>query len=539
VPGLRVGQGTSQYLFNTYTGRRLEIKDGGGPVSPVTTAGPTLKVSRTENYPSPVGGNSVDNEANAAIYGISANTANSAQQVNGVYGAAISNSGLKTDAVGLTGIGQTRVGNGVGTGLYAEGRRDSGTASVVGAEIRASNMQGGNVDYVANGFSPVMGLWVTCGAHPNPLRCGAGIALRGVPPDGQPPSAGISQWDVGIGFTTGSITSAAVRDDSGATASYYMSGTHIYGIDTAPAAISAAAIRLGNSHQVSARNAQNTADIPLLALDGNNRVNIQNGKVLIDSGSGQITISGNLVAFATSASPAVFGTSSAASGTGVVGTSSTGIGVYGATSGTGSYGVLGNAFGPSSIAVAGSTNADGASAFSGGTTNANAYAGYFQGHVVVAGPFDVSGMGNKHGVAPHPDGTHRTFYSVESPECWVEDFGTGTLAGGKADVRLDADFATLTHTDDYHVFITEHGGTHHHLSVATKTGVGFTVEADHELAKVKGKNGSDLAGTFSYRVVAKPKTTAKVERLAKATLPNLPLPPMPKVPAPPEPPKKP
>lgn len=203
VPGLRVGQGTSQYLFNTYTGRRLEIKDGGGPVSPVTTAGPTLKVSRTENYPSPVGGNSVDNEANAAIYGISANTANSAQQVNGVYGAAISNSGLKTDAVGLTGIGQTRVGNGVGTGLYAEGRRDSGTASAVGAEIRASNMQGGNVDYVANGFSPVMGLWVTCGAHPNPLRCGAGIALRGVPPDGQPPSAGISQWDVGIGSPPG------------------------------------------------------------------------------------------------------------------------------------------------------------------------------------------------------------------------------------------------------------------------------------------------------------------------------------------------
>jgi len=155
--------------------------------------------------------------------------------------------------------------------------------------------------------------------------------------------------------------------------------------------------------------------------------------------------------------------------------------------------------------------------------------------VVVAGSFDVSPLGNKHGVAPHLDGTHRTFYSVESPECWVEDFGTGTLVGGKAEVALDADFAALVHIDDYHVFLTEHGGTHHHLSVAAKTGGGFTVEADGELARVKGKKGSDLVGTFSYRVVAKPKTTAKVERLAKATLPALPLPPMPQT----EPPKQP
>ncbi len=261
---------------------------------------------------------------------------------------------------------------------------------------------------------------------------------------------------------------------------------------------------------------------------------------------------------------AVYGEATAAGGYGVTGVSGNQFGVLGqSTSGTGvqgqitgasatntravvglnsstgangigGYGVVGTAATPSSIGIGGMAYADGSSAFSGGTSNPNAYAGYFQGQVVVAGSFDVSPLGNKHGVAPHPDGTHRTFYSVESPECWVEDFGTGTLAGGKAEVALDADFAALTHTDQYHVFITEHD-THHHLSVAKRAAGGFSVTADVDGAKLKGKQAADLSGTFSYRVVARPKTTAKVERLAKATLPNLPLPPLPKT----EPPKQP
>ena len=39
---------------------------------------------------------------------------------------------------------------------------------------------------------------------------------------------------------------------------------------------------------------------------------------------------------------------------------------------------------------------------------------------------------------------------------------TGTLAGGKADIKLDADFAALIHTEDYHVFLTSHGDYHIH-----------------------------------------------------------------------------
>ncbi|MDQ6832972.1 MAG: hypothetical protein M3008_06205 [Chloroflexota bacterium] len=222
----------------------------------------------------------------------------------------------------------------------------------------------------------------------------------------------------------------------------------------------------------------------------------------------------------------MFGTCDTAGGVGVRGQSRGGIGVIGVSDAVGGYGVLGSTDAPSSIAIAGVTTADGASCFSGGTTNPNSFAAYFQGHVVVAGSFDVSPLGNKHGVAEHPDGTHRTFYSVESPECWVEDFGEGKLVNGSASIALDPDFATLVHTDAYHVFITTHNDQHLHVS--QRGANTFTVEADTALAALKGKKAADLSGTFSWRIVAKPKTTAKVDRLAKATLPNIPLPAMPK-----------
>lgn len=228
----------------------------------------------------------------------------------------------------------------------------------------------------------------------------------------------------------------------------------------------------------------------------------------------------------------MFGTCDTAGGVGVRGQSANGMGVVGVSNAVSGYGVLGSTDGRSSIAIAGVTTADGASCFSGGTTNPYSYAAYFQGHVVVSGSFDVSPLGNKHGVTPHPVGSQRTFYSIESPECWVEDFGEGTLVNGKAEVALDADFAALSHTDNYHVFLTAHND--HHLHVSQHAASSFTVEADTALAALKGKKATDLTGTFSYRVVAKPKTTAKVDRLATVTLPNIPLPEMPPTPKPPK-----
>src|SRR5262249_44102971 len=139
-------------------------------------------------------------------------------------------------------------------------------------------------------------------------------------------------------------------------------------------------------------------------------------------------------------------------------------------------------------------------------------------------------MAAKSGLLKHPDGSHRLMYTMEAPESWAEDFGSGTLANGKAEVTLDPVFAALIHTEDYHVFLTEHA--HQHLSVTRRAPGGFSVEADADLAKLKGKPATELSGTFSWRVVAKPKSDKKVERLGTFAVPNVPLPDVSKLKAP-------
>ncbi len=185
-------------------------------------------------------------------------------------------------------------------------------------------------------------------------------------------------------------------------------------------------------------------------------------------------------------------------------------------------------------------------------SGASGLAGVFDGDVVISGALRVYGS-PKNAAVKHPDGTHRLLYCVESPESWFEDFGRGKLKDGRAEVRLDGDFAALVHGDDYHVFLTETGGTHHLLSVERADAAGFAVVADAEGAATRGKKASDLSGTFSYRVVARRKDI-KGERLAKvAPPPALPAvsahtddptrssapPPFAKAPEPPQPAKRP
>jgi hypothetical protein len=211
-----------------------------------------------------------------------------------------------------------------------------------------------------------------------------------------------------------------------------------------------------------------------------------------------------------------FNQSSGTNGHGVVGQSVTG------------YGVLGYSTGGSASMSGISTNAN-IPAFAGGNSVAGGLAASFNGTVFVNGAFVVADMAQKHGLLKHPDGSHRLMYTVEAPESWAEDFGTGTLASGKADVKLDADFAALVHTEDYHVFLTPYGNTNG-LHVTKRDATGFTVE-EH--------NGGKNSLTFSWRVVAKPKTEKKIERLGKFTVPNVPLPNVSQLPKPPEQGKKP
>ncbi len=172
----------------------------------------------------------------------------------------------------------------------------------------------------------------------------------------------------------------------------------------------------------------------------------------------------------------VVGTSSAPRGVGVVGhgsngvkgTSITGTGVVG----EGFYGVMGSSSVETGIGVFGIGSRFG---------------------VFCSGNFAATGT--KSALVPHPDGSHRTLYCMESPESWFEDFGIGKLENGKAVVHLDSDFCELVHSENYHVFITPEGDSKG-LYVSEKEPTGFEVREQQE-------GTSTLP--FSYRVVAKRK----------------------------------
>ena len=170
--------------------------------------------------------------------------------------------------------------------------------------------------------------------------------------------------------------------------------------------------------------------------------------------------------FATSTQTAVWGRSGA--GTGVFGqATSNGIGVYGAA-------------GP------------------------GGYAGYFEGNVYISG--GLAGGDVSSSLVQARDGGRRAVYSVDSTEPVVEDFGEGTLASGRAQVGLDADFSVVIDVGPYHVFLTE-GGDYGGIYVHRKDSSGFEVRA----------RNTGAGGPFSYRVVAKRKGTAgkRLEKLER------------------------
>jgi hypothetical protein len=84
-------------------------------------------------------------------------------------------------------------------------------------------------------------------------------------------------------------------------------------------------------------------------------------------------------------------------------------------------------------------------------------AAYFGGGVYVNGPLMVSGA--KNAVVRDSSGSLRRMYSMESPDSWFEDAGSGRLTNGATRVELPADFAQFVHTDDYHIFLTPRGAS--------------------------------------------------------------------------------
>jgi hypothetical protein len=208
----------------------------------------------------------------------------------------------------------------------------------------------------------------------------------------------------------------------------------------------------------------------------------------------------------------VYGTSPGGTGIGVVGQTSSNIGVTGVATGagTGVYGSSGSfvgAYGTSGpgIGIFGTT-ATGIGVY--GHTSAGGFAGYFEGTTTVIGTFTVMGGAKSAGIR-FPDGSIRRLYCQESPEPWFEDFGRGTVEGGKAtEIALDPDFVA-TIKDDYDVFLTPYGDSKG-LFVSKKETGRFAVQE---------QQGGTTKLAFSYRVVARRRDEVG-KRLEKITLPT-------------------
>jgi hypothetical protein len=100
--------------------------------------------------------------------------------------------------------------------------------------------------------------------------------------------------------------------------------------------------------------------------------------------------------------------------------------------------------------------------------------------------------GNPVLMAQTQDG-ERQVYTMESPESWLEDFGSGALEKGVAQVTIDSLFASTVNLEgEYHVFLTPLGDSNG-LYVTNKTATGFEV-------RESGGGTSNIA--FDYRIVA-------------------------------------
>jgi hypothetical protein len=105
---------------------------------------------------------------------------------------------------------------------------------------------------------------------------------------------------------------------------------------------------------------------------------------------------------------------------------------------------------------------------------------------------DYVAAGSK-SAAVQVQGGRRLVYTIESPEVWLEDFGSGQLQNGAAQVTIDPVFASSVDLEgEYHVFLTPLGDSNG-LYVTNKTATGFAV-------RESGGGSSSIA--FDYRIAA-------------------------------------
>jgi hypothetical protein len=174
--------GTSGSLFFNYPGYGWE-ESLGTSGSPVTFAGPNIKASRTEQYPSTAVCNSTynDTECNATIMAYSTGLSGDYMQNTALGGYALGQqtTGTSVDTVGVIGMGRI-TGSGIGhaTGAYFEGRDDVAGAHSVGAEIRSNNLSGTTPPQNDTGGDGQIAIIASCGAGTFPANpCSNGLIV--------------------------------------------------------------------------------------------------------------------------------------------------------------------------------------------------------------------------------------------------------------------------------------------------------------------------------------------------------------------------
>jgi hypothetical protein len=305
----------------------------------------------------------------------------------------------------------------------------------------------------------------------------SGIGVLGA--NASDPNAAVEGHNLGAGGgffgTTETLGFAAVDGRN------FGGGLGIYGTTTSGTAAAVEGDNLGSGPALLGHNTGGGA-----AVVGNNSTGV----------GGPPAISG---ANAGPGGPGVVGYGTGTSSIGTGGVSDTGYGVYGSASGNGT-GVLG--FSASGTAIWGAANGSG-------------YSGQFTGGagVIIYGALTIAG-GPKSAAVKGADGTLRRLYSLECPESWFEDFGSGQLSGGSATVQLEPGFAGVVKTEQYRVFPVANGDCKG-LYISSKTSTSFTV---HEL------QGGTSNVAFDYRVVAKRKDIegARLEHIEEPALPTLP-----------------
>ena len=224
------GAAQSQFAGGPYTANWLSINDGSN-ASPITTAGPTLHISRTENISNAAlcGNNPNGNtECNPALDIIVVGGAN---QVQGLWGlnANVTSYGGTAPAQALNGYAEiSGTGTGISEGAYLQGRRSNTTSGAAGLEVRISNnttttCDAPNLVSLAVGQCVGLAIAADSGSH---TAIPATSAIGVYNPYG-------TTFQRGLVFGTNSVTGYTVDDESSSTVSVNIGGTHTYAIATA------------------------------------------------------------------------------------------------------------------------------------------------------------------------------------------------------------------------------------------------------------------------------------------------------------------